>query len=276
VPLSIAQLKAIYTQNIGAARTAPFTGTGCITWNEVGGTSTDPILPIIPQLGSGNRSTFEGDIGFTDATVGTCAQVFESNDPTAIYQATNITTEAMASAASANAVEPMSGGRLNLFQGKEATATLGTTVNNPLGPYFLDPSCPIETAVAACTAGAGNNLSNVQVINPAVHFATAGTSTGTDAGTQWTSNRPLYIYFRASDVDAQTAWQPNTPAFNNYIRVLFYNPCDPTTGGFTAAQCTDSSAFGPGGPPLVDTAAGETDIELAGVTPEYTFTAGGA
>ena len=54
VPLSAQQLKAIYS----------CTDT---TWTSVGGTSGNTIIPIIPQVGSGTRTTFLADIGLTDA-----------------------------------------------------------------------------------------------------------------------------------------------------------------------------------------------------------------
>ena len=54
MPLSAQQLKSIYTCT-------------ATTWTSVGGTSADTIIPIIPQLGSGTRSTFLADIGLTTA-----------------------------------------------------------------------------------------------------------------------------------------------------------------------------------------------------------------
>jgi ABC-type phosphate transport system substrate-binding protein len=58
--LTIAQLKSIYSANTGA----------CLTWNQVGGTSTAAILPVLPQTSSGTRKFFLTAIGVT--TVGTC------------------------------------------------------------------------------------------------------------------------------------------------------------------------------------------------------------
>jgi len=58
--LTAAQLNAIYSANTGA----------CLTWSDVGGTSTDPIVPALPQSSSGTRTFFLSAIGVT--TPGTC------------------------------------------------------------------------------------------------------------------------------------------------------------------------------------------------------------
>ena len=43
---------------------------GAVKWNEVGGTSTDAIIPVLPQSSSGTRSQWLSDIGVT--TPGSC------------------------------------------------------------------------------------------------------------------------------------------------------------------------------------------------------------
>jgi ABC-type phosphate transport system substrate-binding protein len=58
--LTAAQLNAIYSANTGA----------CLTWSDVGGTSTAAIVPALPQTSSGTRSFFLAAIGVT--TPGTC------------------------------------------------------------------------------------------------------------------------------------------------------------------------------------------------------------
>jgi hypothetical protein len=295
-----------------------------VTWNEVGGTSTDVILPIIPQVGSGTRKTFLQDIGISagNITPSACVQTFEENDPTAIYQVQPLPTADVPAGATnptvanayLDAMEPMSGGRLSLFLGDEACTTPGsggcstdsagvnTALANPLGPYFLDPTCPIETDVPQCVAtgtelpsdattgatttgsgGPSNNLATTQAVIPAVQMiqtnvAAPGIEFGTSpvaAGNTFYTSRPLYVYFRATDVDSTTAWQPG--GTENWVRVLFFNPCD--DAGFTTSACTgpvgDPTEFGPGGAPYFD-AAGASQIALAGVTPAYTETPGGA
>ena len=99
------------------------------------------------------------------------------------------------------------------------------------------------------------------------------------AGTNFYTSRPLYVYFRDADVDQTTAWQPG--GTENWVRTLFFNPCDPSTDHlFTMAQCTGPTSspteFGPGGSPFFEGGGGVTQIELAGVTPLWAETPGGA
>ncbi len=79
--LTVAQLAAIYN----------CTDT---KWNQVGGTSTATIVPVLPQANSGTRSTFLSDIGVS--TPGTCvvngdgSQAIEENEGTnAAFTGTN-------------------------------------------------------------------------------------------------------------------------------------------------------------------------------------------
>ena len=51
-------------------------------WVDVGGTSTNSIIPVLPQVGSGTRSRFLADIG--SPTLGTCVKTAEENDPTCL------------------------------------------------------------------------------------------------------------------------------------------------------------------------------------------------
>jgi ABC-type phosphate transport system substrate-binding protein len=235
VPLSAQQLKAIYS----------CTDT---TWTSVGGTSGDTIIPIIPQIGSGTRTTFLADIGLT--TVGSCVVTGEENDPTAIA----------AQSSPADAIEPMSGGRLNLFLGLLSNGT-----SNGVGGYFRDPSCALNAinagSPAACAAASNT-------INPAVKLITTGTPS--DSNTLFDVPRPLYIYFRDSDVTSTTVWQPGGTL--NAVRTLFYNPC---LSGQTGCVTVGGATFGPGGPPFFDTAAAQADISAAGITPAYVPTPGG-
>lgn len=50
-------------------------------WNQVGGSSTATIHPVIPQNGSGTRSFFLKTLG--NITPGTCVSVVQENDPAA-------------------------------------------------------------------------------------------------------------------------------------------------------------------------------------------------
>lgn len=235
VPLSQQQLNLIYS----------CTDT---TWTQVGGTSTDTIIPIIPQVGSGTRSTFLSAIG--SPTLGSCVKTGEENDPTAIAAQSN----------SADAIEPMSGGRLNLFLGLLSNGTA-----NGAGGYFRDPSCSlnaINTSTPAACAAASNTIS------PAVKLVTTGSPS--DSNPLFDISRPLYIYFRDADVNSATPWQPGSTL--NAVRTLFYNPCtNPPTGCTTINGIT----YGPGGQPWFAQSAAQSDISAAGIIPTYVPQVGG-
>jgi ABC-type phosphate transport system substrate-binding protein len=237
VPLSSGQLNLIYS----------CTDT---TWTQVGGTSTATIIPILPQIGSGTRSSFLSAIG--SPTLGSCVKTAEENDPFAIAAQTS----------PADAIEPMSGGRLNLFQGK-----LGTGASNGVGPYFVDPSCAVEVTTPATCVSPTNQL------NPAVTLVTTGTPS---TGTLFDISRPLYIYFRDSDVGNTTPFGANKPfqpgSTLNFVRTLFYNPC---STGQTGCVTVGGTTFGPGGPPFYDTTAGQALVSAAGISPTYVVTLAG-
>ena len=71
--LNISQLKSIYLCQV-------------TTWNQVGGTSGDTIIPEIPQLNSGTRAFFEQTLGLTDSQIqmAPCLKVIEENTPSDI------------------------------------------------------------------------------------------------------------------------------------------------------------------------------------------------
>lgn len=241
VPLSGAQLKLIYGANTGS----------CLTWNDsrIGGSSSDAIIPIIPQAGSGTRSFFLGQIGLTEATLGSCAQVGEENDPTALGDQTN----------PADAIEPMSAGRLDLYLGQDATgASLGS-------PNFTDPSCVYLSGVAACGTGSvSGGTWHTNTVNPTVALITTGTPGGSVGGALFNVNRTLYLYFRTQDGCAsytattgthcgswtggpytEHAYQPGSAA--NWVHALFW-----ANGAAT---------------PYILTPPGQTLLADAGVTP---------
>ena len=67
--LTAAQLNAIYSANADA----------CLTWKDVGGTSTDAIVPALPQASLGTRTFFLSTIGVTPP--GTCVVNGETDIP---------------------------------------------------------------------------------------------------------------------------------------------------------------------------------------------------
>jgi hypothetical protein len=131
VPLTALQLYHVYQQDAGYT-----------TWNGagIGGTSSDTIVPIIPQSGSGTRSTFLSDIetaaGQSSITLGPTVKVSEENDPTAITSG-NFGTPA-------DAIVPFSGSRLNLFD--------ANYFHNPATPY---PGGPAVSADIKMLTGSG-------------------------------------------------------------------------------------------------------------------------
>lgn len=342
VPLDSTELANIYSQsNTG---TNAYGGTGCVTWNELPGNSTgstDTIIPIIPQPGSGTRGYFLSQI--SNITPGNCTVVSEENDPTAIAAQAN----------PADAIAPISNGRLHLFLTAPTSGSAG---------YFLDPSCPYDKVVTNCNSGsitlqqttitAGSNGVNINTfagsgtlnVTSTTGFAATGSIqvetsngnavlnyTGTSGGNSFTGvsvasvsqggaqsgtlatggnvlqsastfvprsvdppvqvlsgttgdnvpafdpSRPLYIYFRDSDITSTAPFQPGSTV--NWLNSLFYNPCN------GQANCVSGPAganeYGPAGPPYIDQAEGQTLLGDAGVTwvdtgAASSFTKGGA
>lgn len=230
VALTAAQLTSIY--NCTAT-----------TWTAVGGTSTATIKPLLPQIGSGTRTAFLAAIG--NPTLGSCVTNVEENDPEAID----------ASGDSANAIEPMSGGRLNLFQGK-----LSTGAANGVGGYFNDPSCPfaptLSTTPTACTTGA--------TLNPNVKLLTGTTA--------FNISRPLYLYFRHADIASTIPFEPGSSL--NWVRTMFYNPCS-GAGHTTGCVTIGGTQYGPGGQPYFAQAGAQSAISASGITPAYAYAAAG-
>ena len=259
--VTTAQLTEIYKCTSG------YTDWGSTNFTGVASVTTGTIIPLLPQVGSGTRSSFLTAIGVTEAqiTTGGCAVNAEENDPEAID----------ASGSAANAIMPMSSGRLNMYQGKDSAGTsLGTG-------YFLDPSCAYAQ-VAAAAAAAGTNQARAAcvaagtVLAPNVTYNYSG-GTGTFA-TAWSSSRNMYIYFRAGDVNSTTVFQPG--GTRNWVRTLFANPCSGTTAGGTpivsGTNCTSSNTYGPGGAPFIATAPGQALVSSAGIVPAYTYSVTGA
>ena len=207
-------------------------------WNQVGGTSTDKIIPIIPQSGSGTRTTFLNDLQAANnnvaITLGSCVVTGEENDPVAISGLSSTTTDpnggtctppaGKTDGCAADAIEPMSGARLNLWSGLSGNTTFGS---NPGTGYFHDPS-------VAYPGGA--------VLTPNVAQLTGAPS---DANPVYNDTRNLNIVYRWTDQISSTPWQPGGTL--NWAQTLFCNP-----GGAT---------------PFFQTAAGKTLIAEAGADP---------
>jgi hypothetical protein len=199
VPLNSTQLGLIYGSNTP----------NCLSWNDprIGGTSSDTIIPVIPQVGSGIRTFFLQQIGLSN--VGTCTTVAEADDPTALGDQVN----------PADAIEPINQSRLDLYRGVNVSGTSGGIP----GGYFLDPSCADLSGVAGCGTGSvsGGTWQTTSVSPPVQTIA--GTPGGTSGGgTAFDVTQPLYLYFRSSDLHSTQAWQPGGTL--NWVKTLFYNP----------------------------------------------------
>jgi hypothetical protein len=161
-----------------------------------------------------------GQIGLTEATIGTCVQNVEENDPEAID----------ASSSPANAIEPMSQSRLYLFQGKLSNGTA-----SGFSGYFKDPSCVgLSTTAPACTTGL--------TLTPNVKLWSTGVPVPTDAGALFNPTRPLYIYFRHADIASTIKFQPGGTL--NWVRTMLYNPGGATPYWCSAAGQADISSSG--------------------------------
>jgi hypothetical protein len=271
VALSASELNNIYNTGNNTTGTNPYGGTGCITWNELPGNtsgSTDAIIPVVPQVGSGTRKFFLQTIeNSTSSTppVGTCTVVAEENDPTALANQTS----------PADAIEPISQGRLYLYLGETLESSGPASGGLPSTGYLLDPTCPYNIGTSACGTGTVGSTTSPWVPNDVRPKVQTITGTPGDTNALFDPTRPLYIYFRNSDLTSTTDFQPGSP--ENWLNALFYDPC-PT--GATNCQTIGGISYGADGPPYIDTGAGQTDLEDAGVTPVNTdatgsFTANG-
>lgn len=244
--LSVAMLKSIYT-------------CAATKWTDVGGGSSDPIIALLPQLGSGTRSFFLGQLGLTEGSLGTSCGIttVEENDPTAIAATTN---------AGIDTIEPMSGGRLNLFLGKLGT---GGDNSSPALPYFQDSSCQLLITTGNCATASKSLKPAVTLVAPA-----AG-ATASDGAAVFNVSRPLYIYFRDADVNSTKMFQPGGTL--NWVRTLLYNPCSAAaaSAGTCSTDAVTGASYGPGGAPYYASTAGQTLIAAAGISPTYVTTLSG-
>jgi ABC-type phosphate transport system substrate-binding protein len=199
------------------------------TWNQVGGTSSDAIIPIIPQLGSGTRKTFLQDVGFTvdsagnpTPALGSCVKTDEENNPYSLYVDSTGTpiADPFASAAvpNADAIAPFSGGRLNLYA----------------AGYFTNPNVAYGATPPAGDEG---------VLHPLIKLANTGTPSS--GGAVYDDNRGLYVIFRQADIASTTHFNG---AAKNWVNTLF---------------------FASTGTPFFKGPAGQALLASAGVTPAY-------
>lgn len=146
--LTDAQLTAIFSCN---ATLLSSTESGPVTWKEVGGTSTDAIIPVLPQSGSGTLATWLADIDVT--TPGTCVENGAYNG-TAIEE--NEGTNAVYTAAGnpsgyKDVLGIFSGGSyVSQVYTKKSPDNVGTLVLND-----IDGKAPLTSTDTINTAGLG-------------------------------------------------------------------------------------------------------------------------
>ncbi len=195
--LSISQLLAIYE------------GTDT-TWNQVGGSSTATIIPLIPPSTSSVYKTFYADLttanGGTAPTLGSDVHTVEQNDPTAITS----------SSSPANAIVPFTQGRLNLWEGVSGDPGLSSSSGTG---YFHNPA----------TAYPGGSA-----LSPGIQI-----ESGSGA---YTDTLDIYAVFRQSDEVSTTPWQPGGRL--NWAQTLFSDPGGPAPFFDTPAGETDLAQAG--------------------------------
>jgi ABC-type phosphate transport system substrate-binding protein len=191
--------------------------TGFRTWHDIfgGSASSDDIVPLLPQVGSGTHDTFLTDLyGSKSAPVGSCVQFVEENDPSAIASAveppnaggTGVTVPPNGQPAAADAIAPFSAGRLALWNGV-------TPAGSPQNPgYFHDPTVAYPGSATPLSPG----IALIQGVDVA-------------ANDIYNDDRGLYIIFRNSDL-SDPGWQPGSTV--NWAKALFWGASSYYGNGF--------------------------------------------
>jgi ABC-type phosphate transport system substrate-binding protein len=188
---------------------------GFTQWTDVGGTSTDTIIPAIPQAGSGTRSTFLSELqaanGGTAITLGGCVVTVEENDPTGITGNTDPN----------DVIEPFSGSRLNLWNG--VSGDTAQSASTGVG-YFHVPTTAYP--------GGASIPPNIQLL----------TGKPSDGNSVFDDDRDLYIVYPYIDQTSTTPWQPGSKL--NWAEALFCNPGGTTPWIDSPAGLDDISQAG--------------------------------
>jgi ABC-type phosphate transport system substrate-binding protein len=181
------------------------------TWTQVGGTSTDKIIPELPPSGSSVNKTFIASLtaanGGVAPTLGSDVVTVEQNDPTAITLAST----------PADAIVPFSVGRLNLWNGVSGAPS--TSANSGVG-YFHDPTVAYPGSSTALKPG-------------------IVVQTGTGA---YSDTIDVYAVFPQSAETSTTPWQPGSKL--NWVQALFSDPGGPTPWYDTSQGQSDLAQAG--------------------------------
>ena len=226
-PLDGTQLAYIYSHCDGSQG---------IEWAEVpgapSGASTDHIIPVIPQSGSGTRNFFESDIGVSDSTISssTCIRISEEHDPTGVTLA----------ATPADAIEPFSVGKINLIQSgyygnsQEPASNFNIALISGCTTGDMTPNCPSADQKAASDSDTSHSDS--------VYDSTRG------------------LYFIARDYDLGLTPGSGTCASSSY------SGCKPSQPGGTKNFVNDLLK---GSTSWIARASNAPDISAAYFTPNY-------
>ncbi|MET3962731.1 ABC-type phosphate transport system substrate-binding protein [Marmoricola sp. OAE513] len=209
--------------------------TPALTWQDIGGTSTDTILPLTLPSSAGMRDVFLRPLAaYWGQAFGTTAEKdafiagyitnpnrrqVQQNDPTVI---TALPTQA----AKDNTIVPFPRGRFRLLQN-------GYYINAVDGSAGANTYNSTGTRTALSIAG-------LKLLNENGTNQTGGAS-------PFVVDFPYNAIFRDSDYQSNTPWQPGSTL--NWVQALFYNPDGPE--------------------PFVKTEAGEALLEAAGIEPNY-------
>lgn len=144
VSLTTNQLKAIYSCD---ASILGGNSSGPVTWDEVGGTGNDQVVPVIPQSASGTRAFFLSKIGVT--TLGSCVvptdnSVEENEGTNAIFRNSNANDEVFPYSVAVYFAQSVykhgkgNQGNLVLHQVNGVAPVVNTKVLNKNFPYTRD------------------------------------------------------------------------------------------------------------------------------------------
>lgn len=141
--LSTLQLTAIYSCDASLLNSK---WSGNVTWKEVGGASTDQIIPVIPQSSSGTRKFFLTQIGVS--TLGSCVKgqddsVEENEGTNAIFKNASTAPDIVFPYSVAVYLAQSQGGHGTGTQGKQVlrnvnhvAPTIGTAPNKTINSTF--------------------------------------------------------------------------------------------------------------------------------------------
>ena len=140
--------------------------------------------------------------------------VAEENDPTALAQQSS----------PADAIEPISQGRLDLFKGVTTTGTSGGIGLLPRSELRL----PVWYRSLRNGQRERRHLDH-QLGDPAGDSHLHRHPRGHWRSGLFNPTRPLYLYVRNGDIASTTPFQ--SPGTENWLNTLFYDPCDCGAGG---------------------------------------------